>query len=190
MSKTMRRIRLFIGSVIALACIAPAHAGGAQAKAAQASAKAAPIHTSLAPPPAPPPAPSPQAELVRKYSPIKYCHGPSYPAVSWMQVKDFLDRHPQLLPNVSEKSTEVSMTAIPALEYPEVLRPAAMDGAVSVMVAVNKEGVAYDAMVVCSNHPEFSAAALVAVKAATFVAATRNGQPVESVATLPIDFHP
>jgi TonB family protein len=65
-----------------------------------------------------------------------------------------------------------------------------MDGAVAVIVAVTKDGLAADALVVCSNHPAFSAAALLAVKAATFVPATLNGSPVESVATLPIDFHP
>ena len=70
------------------------------------------------------------------------------------------------------------------------MRASGLNGAVAVMVAVNKQGLPSDVLVVCSNHPEFSEAALLAVKAATFAAATRNGQPIESVATLPIDFQP
>ena len=141
------------------------------------------------------PAISPEAQLARQYSPIQYCHGVSYPVTTWMQVRDFQDKHSPAAVATKAGSkppvtTDPSLTTIPKLEYPEAMRASGLNGAVAVMVAVTKEGLPSDVLVVCSNHPAFSEAALLAVKAATFAAATRNGQPIESVATLPIDFHP
>ena len=182
-------------SVLALACVASVHAE--TAKPAKAKAR---VNTTVTrtPPVAPPAAPaiSPEMQLARKYSPIQYCHGTSYPATSWMQVKDFRDKHSPPAPvspagsSAKSVATDPKLATIPKLEYPESMIASKLDGAVAVMVAVTKEGTTSDSLVICSNHPEFSAAALLAVKAATFVAATRDGQPVESVATLPIDFHP
>jgi TonB family protein len=180
--------------VLALACAASSHAETAKpGKAAKARAKSGAGVTVVAPAA---PAVSPQVQLARQYSPIQYCHGASYPATTWMQVKEFRDKHSPPAPampegsNAQSVSTNPKLATIPKLEYPESMVASALDGAVAVMVAVAKDGTASDALVICSNHPEFSAAALLAVKAATFVPATRAGQPVESVATLPIDFHP
>jgi TonB family protein len=184
--------------VLALACVASVHAGAAKptttGKArAKTGASQSPV---VAQPVAPTPAVSPEVQLARKYSPIQYCHGASYPATSWTQVRDFEDKHSppaSVAPAGSTAkplATDPSLTTIPKLEYPDSIRASQLDGAVDVMVAVGKDGLPSDALVVCSNHPAFSEAALLAVKAATFAPATRDSQPVESVATLPIDFHP
>jgi len=130
-------------------------------------------------------------QSARKYSPIQYCHGASYPATTWVQVKDFQEKHSSpASAGAKSAATDPDLATIPKLEYPESMIASKLDGSVSVMVAVTKDGTTSDALVICSNHPEFSAAALLAVKAATFVPATRDGKPVESVATLPVDFHP
>ena len=184
MAKPVRRTLSLALCMLAAACAASVHAETAKpAKATKARAKAG-AGVTVAPPAAP--SISPEMQLARKYSPIQYCHGASYPATSWMQVRDFQDRHEAS----SAASTAPKLSTIPKLEYPASMIDSKLDGAVAVMVAVAKDGTTSDALVICSNHPEFSAAALLAVKAATFVPATRAGQPVESVATLPIDFHP
>ena len=177
---------------LTLTCVASVHAETAKsAKASKARVKTSASQTPAAAPPAAP-AISPEMQMARKYSPIQYCHGASYPATSWMQIRDFQDKHspPASASPAKSAATDPKLATIPKLEYPESMVASKLDGAVAVMVAVTKEGTTSDALVICSNHPEFSAAALLAVKAATFVAATRDGQPVESVATLPIDFHP
>jgi TonB family protein len=196
MAKPVPRPLFLTLCVLALTCVASVDAETAKpAKAAKAPAKTSVSQTPVVAPSATP-AISPQMQLARKYSPIQYCHGASYPAVSWMQVRDFQDQHSPSAPapptgsSTKPVATDPKLATIPKLEYPESMRASAMDGAVSVMVAVTREGTASDALVICSNHSEFSAAALLAVKAATFSPATRDGKPVESVATLPIDFHP
>jgi TonB family protein len=169
--------------VLALTCVASVHAGTTKA--------AKTTSTSASSAPAAGPAISPEMQLARKYSPIQYCHGASYPATTWMQVRDFQEKHSSpVSAGAKSAATDPKLATIPKLEYPESMIASNLDGAVSVMVAVTSDGTTSDALVVCSNHPEFSAAALLAVKAATFVPATRDGQPVESVATLPVDFHP
>ena len=193
MAKTAQIALSLILCVLALPCVEPAHARAPVSRAASNAHKQASPATAT-PKPAPASAAPTPAELARKYSPINYCHGSSYPAVSWMQVRDFLDRHSAGAP-VGDSRTRIAATdsalrAIPALQYPDSKRASALDGAVAVMVAVNTDGVVSDALVVCSSDPAFSEAALTAVKAATFTAATRDGKPIESVATLPIDFHP
>lgn len=182
--------------VLALIFVVPVRAETAKpVKASKARAKTS---ASQAPAAAPAAAPaiSPEMQLARKYSPIQYCRGTSYPATSWMKIKDFQDKHSPAVPisppgsDAKSITTDPDLATMPKLEYPESMIASKLDGAVALMVAVTKEGTTSDALVICSNHPEFSAAALAAVKAATFVPATRNGQPIESVATLPIDFHP
>jgi outer membrane biosynthesis protein TonB len=197
MDKFSRRTFFLFLSVLALSCVESVHAGATTpTTASKARAAKSASHGTAAKPPAPLSAAPTQADLARKYSPIQYCHGTSYPATTWKQVQEFLDKYSarSQIPADGSKArpaaTDARIATIPKLEYPEAMGVSGPDGAVSVMVAVTKDGIAADALVICSNHPAFSDAALVAVKAATFVAATLNGSPVESVATLPIDFHP
>jgi protein TonB len=193
MAKPVPRILSLMLCVLALTGIASVHAETAKANKARAKTSACKT-PAVAPPTAP--AISPEVQLARKYSPIQYCHGTSYPATTWVQIRDFQDKYsppasvPPVGSNAKSVATDPDLATIPKLEYPESMIPSKLDGAVSVMVAVTKDGTTSDALVICSNHPEFSAAALLAVRAATFVPAKRDGQPVESVATLPIDFHP
>ena len=194
MAKPMPRTLLLISSVLALACAMSLPAAGAKTAAKKAQAKSSATQPASITPAAPPaPAIAPQEQPARKYSPIQYCHGSSYPAVTWLQVRDFTEKHASATAatNGSKgRTTDPSLTTIPKLEYPESMRSSAPDGAVAVMVAVGKDGLPTDALVVCSTDPAFSEAARTAVKAAIFAPATRDGQPVEAVATLPIDFHP
>jgi len=194
MAKPVPRIFSSLLCLLALLCVASVHAAGPKtAKADKARPKPHAAQSATVTPPA---AVSPEVQLARKYSPIQYCHGASYPAVSWMQVRDFEDKHSppddvsSTVAKAKPRATDPTLATIPKLEYPESMVASGLDGAVAVMVAVTREGLPSDELVVCSNHPAFSEAALVAVKAATFVAATRDGQAIESVVTLPIDFHP
>ena len=177
---------LALGCVVSIAAQAATTTQAAKSRAKAGTSKTAPVVPAA-------PALSPQMQLARTYSPIQYCHGASFPAATWMQIKDFRDKHsPAATPAAGSgaNATDPRLETIPKLEYPLSMVASKLDGAVAVMVAVNREGTTSDALVVCSNHPEFTAAALLAVKAATFRPATRDGQPIESVATLPIDFHP
>src|SRR5690349_18389402 len=89
MAKRVPRNLSLMMCALALIFVASVHAGTTKpAKATKATAK-----TSASPTPAAAPAISPEMQLARKYSPIQYCHGASYPATSWMQIKDFQDKH-------------------------------------------------------------------------------------------------
>lgn len=77
----------------------------------------------------------------------------------------------------------------PSPEYPERSRENGEQGSVLLRVSVSAAGRASEVTVaVSSGYPRLDRAAKAAVESWRFVPAKRNGQPVDSVLTVPVRF--
>jgi TonB family protein len=83
---------------------------------------------------------------------------------------------------------EVAILKNPSVRYPRSLAGGGLTGKVMMMVAISTNGKAVDSVVVCSNHPDFSAAAREGLRAAKFSPQKSDGVAVGAVAFLPFTF--
>jgi len=72
--------------------------------------------------------------------------------------------------------------------YPEVMRRQAIEGKVVAEFRVDREGKTWDVVVVSSDHPEFSASVIAALKRWRFLPGRVDGQKVEFRMRIPMVF--
>lgn len=78
----------------------------------------------------------------------------------------------------------------PAPDYPAKLQKSKTSGQVKLQVRIRPTGAVVDATLVSATEPAMGEAALTAVRQWRFLPRIKNGQPVETVAVIPIDFTP
>lgn len=134
-------------------------------------------------------APSPRARQEEML--VRGCRKPH--AATMATYEDFVAAHPFAEQDVnmlwSGSDRDVSLGSNPAAVWPYSLRRShETGGQVQVLVAVAANGDYVDSLVLCSDHADFSAAAIAALRAVKYAPAQREGKPVAQNALVPLNF--
>ena len=90
--------------------------------------------------------------------------------------------------SMSELDKEPVLMASPSPKYPPDMRKNKIEGSVSILFVLNKEGRVEDPRVETSNRPEFEKPALEAVRHWKFKPGLKDGKPVRTHMRLPLRF--
>jgi outer membrane biosynthesis protein TonB len=124
---------------------------------------------------------------------LRYCS--TAPSATMQELRDFYAKNAADYAQYGDeaapadaKRVETAILKRPAARYPRSLKGTGAAGKVMLMIAISAEGTAADSIVVCSDHPDFTAAARNGLDLARFSPQKNDGLAVGSVAFLPFTF--